>query len=291
MTTDEILVNYGLDFTIEKLPLYADAGTSMIKSPYFGLINSKSGNVINTVKEGYVVSQNRELVDLVLEGISSYGNELQITKGGSINDGRKVYLQLKITGNSKVGKDTVEKYITVLDSNDGSSGLAVGIGDLTLSCKNQFYKFYKASNVKFRHSASLSEKILTIPSIIETALAESMKQIELYNKFVSTKVSRDLASELVLNLLGYDKILTPDIFKDKSTRATNTLDSLYEHLEKEMNDKGDNLWGLHSGVTSYTTHAISVPKRENGSIESLLTGTAYTMNQKSLHFCESQLVY
>jgi hypothetical protein len=287
MTVDEILINNGLDFTIEKLPLYADTGVSMVKSPYYGLLNTKSGNVINTVKEGYTVSQNRDLVELVLKGIESFNGDVTVQKGGSINDGRKIYLQLKIEGYSKVGKDTIEKYITILDSNDSSSGLSIGIGDLTLSCSNQFYKFYKAADAKFMHSASLTQRILTIPSIIENALSESMKQIELYNKFQSTQISRDLASELVLNLLGFDKLHTPELTMEKSTRSLNSMEALYEHLEKEMNDKGDNLWGLHSGVTSYTTHSISVPRRDNGRIESLISGSGYNMNQKSLAFCKS----
>jgi hypothetical protein len=287
MSVDEILINNGLDFNIEKLPLYADAGVSMVKSPYYGLLNTKSGNVINTVKEGYTVSQNRDLVELVLQGIESFKGDVSVQKGGSINDGRKIYLQLKIQGYSKVGNDNIEKYITILDSNDSSAGLSVGIGDLTLSCSNQFYKFNKASTAKFMHSASLKERILTIPSIIENALAASMRQIELYKKFQSTEVSRDLASKLVLEVLGFDKIHTPELITEKSTRSLNSMESLYEHLEKEMNDKGDNLWGLHSGITSYTTHSLSVPRRDNGRVESLMSGSGYNMNQKSLAFCNS----
>jgi len=49
MTVDEILINNGLDFTIEKLPLYADAGVSMVKSPYYGLLNTKSVAFCNSI--------------------------------------------------------------------------------------------------------------------------------------------------------------------------------------------------------------------------------------------------
>ena len=64
MTTQEILTTYGLDFRIEKAPMFAmNAAGEQVPSPYFGLINSKSNEVINTVKEGYEVSQNNEIVD------------------------------------------------------------------------------------------------------------------------------------------------------------------------------------------------------------------------------------
>ena len=79
-------------------------------------------------------------------------------------------MQLQIEGDSKVGDDIIKRYVTVIDSNDGSTGLSVGIGDFTMSCQNQFFRFYKEGNAKFRHTATLNEKIKSIPTLIETAL-------------------------------------------------------------------------------------------------------------------------
>jgi len=62
------------------------------------------------------------------------------------------------------------------------------------------------------------------------------------------------------------------------------MDTLHDMIRIEMAQKGDNLWGLHSGVTRWTTHKKSAPVRENGRIESAMTSTNYTTNQKSLEF-------
>jgi len=69
LRVNEILTANGLDFTIEKLPMIAEQpimtignsgllekGTKKVHTPYFGLLNSKTGEVINTVKKGYEVS-------------------------------------------------------------------------------------------------------------------------------------------------------------------------------------------------------------------------------------------
>jgi phage/plasmid-like protein (TIGR03299 family) len=289
---NEILVNNGLDFTIEKAPMFArDKQGNEVASPYFGLINSNTQEVINTVKEGYHVSQNNEIVEMVVRGTEPFGNELTVTKGGSLNGGRKVFLQLAIEGNGKVSHDTIKRYITVIDSNDGSTSLAIGIGDLTMSCQNQFFKFYKASQAKFRHTATLEHKIKQIPNLIEVALNESLRQIELYNKFASTEVSRDLAHKMVKHLLGFDKVYTSvKDLSDKSTRSINIMENLYNSIEREMNSKGNTLWGLHSGVTHFTTHEMSAPKRDNGKVETLLQGNAYNMNQKSLTFANELIL-
>ena len=280
---NDILTAHGLDFTINKYPLGAtsEKGDALL-TPYYGLFNSKSGECINTCKEGYTVSQNAEVVKMVLKGMSKFGDALTVQKAGSIHGGRRVYMQMAIEGTSKVNDDIIKRFVTVIDSNDGSTGLSVGIGDFTMSCENQFFKFYKAGEAKFRHTATIAAKIQTIPLLIQTALDKSLEQIKIYTKFASTSVSKELANEMVNSILGYDRLHIPE--KGLSQRSEDMMNSLYNHITKEMNQKGENLWGLHSGVTSWTTHDKTGPKRVNGKEESMLLGTAYQKNQASLNF-------
>lgn len=303
---NEILVNNGLNFKIEKLPMFAQKQVvaqtinengiitpvttiQQIPSEYYGLLNTKSGNIINTVKAGYTVTQNDEIVETVLRGMQGFG-ELSVQKAGSINDGRKVFIQLAIEGISKVGNDTIKRYVTILDSNDGTSGLSVGVGDLTMSCQNQFFKFYKKGEAKFRHTETVTEKVKQMPYLIKMALSESMQLIQLYNKFQSTPITKQLAHQLVNEILGFDKTTSVTELSKLSTRNTNAMEELYRNIETETNSKGQNLWGLHSGITRWTTHTKSAPVRENGRLESIMTGTNYRTNQQSLEFCEKQLV-
>lgn len=294
---NEILVNNGLDFTIEKLPLIAPKTTmgvnahgglvettNYIQSPYFALLNTKSGEIINSVKKGYTVSQNQEVVELVLKGMEPFGDQLEVTKGGSLNGGRRIFLQLAIEGDAKVGNDTIKRYVTIIDSNDGSTGLSVGIGDLTMSCSNQFFKFYKAGNSRMRHTASLTQRILEIPTLIETALAESINTIQTYNRFAGVKITDKVKHQLVKHLIGVSKQDSVADLSNASTRVINSMEELYSMIATETAQKGQNVWGLHSGVTRWTTHSKSAPRRENGRIESAMLSTNYRTNQESFKF-------
>jgi hypothetical protein len=290
----EILKTSGLDFRIEKLPMSATINSTVvdgdglltkvetkIESDYFGLYNTKVGKIINTVKEGYTVSQNEDIVKLVLMGIEGFGDKLTIKNAGSINDGRKVYLQLGIKGVGLVNGDVIEKYITIIDSNDGSTGLSVGIGDLTMSCQNQFYRFYKSGQSKMRHTESIEGKMLELPYLINNALEESFLQIEKYKQLSTVKIDDTVANRLVKHLIGVDRTETD---KEISTRLKSSMDTLYNMIAIETAQKGRNAWGLHSGVTRWTTHHKSAPKRGNGRIESQMLGTNYATNQKSFDF-------
>lgn len=282
---DSLLQKHGLDFEIQKEQLYSADGRV---TPYFGLFNSKVDGIdgcINTCKEGYHVSQNRDVLELVLRGIKNFEDKLTITKAGALHNGRKVFMQLEVEGAAKVGKDILKKYVTIIDSNDGSTGLSVGIGDLTMSCQNQFYKFYKRGNAKFRHTATLEEKIKTIPALIETALNESMLQIKAYQRFQSTPLTKNLADAMVHAVLGYDRIYTPAaILSAKPAKSQNYMNSLYEMMDLEIADKGENLWGAFSGVTRWTTHIKNAPKRENGLEETLMTASSYKAAMKAFDF-------
>jgi hypothetical protein len=282
---NEILVAHNLDFRIEKERLLSATGK---ETPFFGLFNDKTGECINSVKEGYTVSQNDEIVELVLNGIQGFG-ELSVTKAGALNGGRKVFIQLGIDGMSKVGEERIKRYVTIIDSNDGSTGLSVGIGELVMSCQNQFFKFYKSGQSKLRHTASLTQRIKEIPYLIEMALSESLKLTETYKQFQSTPVTRALADEMVKYILGFDKNMSIKADSELSTRSRNAMETLYNHIEKETNQKGLNMFGLFSGVTSWTTHEKSAPRRENGREESMMTGTNYRTNEQGLEFALNKL--
>lgn len=282
---NEILVNNNLDFRIEKEMLLSATGRP---TPYYGLFNSKSGECLNSVKDSYVVSQNDEVIELVLRGMEGFG-ELSVQKAGSLNGGRKVFVQLAIEGMQKVGDERIKRYVTIIDSNDGSTGLGVSIGELVMSCQNQFYKFYKNSQSKLKHTASLTQRIKEMPYLIETVLSENMRLTETYKQFQSTEITKGLADEMVKNLLGFDRLMSIKKEAELSTRSLNAMNELYAHIEKETNQKGMNLFGLFSGVTSWVTHAKSAPRRENGREESIMCGTNYQTNNKAFEFTMDKL--
>ena len=282
----KILTENGLDFHIDKVPLVipSEFHGIHVETPYFGLVNSKSGECIHAVKKGYTPSQNADVVEMVLQGIERVQNQqLSVKTAGALQGGKRVFIQLALQGLTKVGDDTLEKFITIIDSNDGSTGLSVGIGDLTMSCMNQFFYFYK-NGTRFRHSASLTEKLQGLPMEIEAALGESYKMTEIYKKLASTPTTKKLADQLVKHLLGIDRLASAQEISELSSRKKNQMDLLHEMINTEMEQKGDTLWGLHSGVTRYTTHGRSTPKRENGRIESQMVGGNAKMNLKSLEF-------
>ena len=278
-----ILKKTGLDFIIHKVHTPVLFGKSEYENPYYFLLNPKTKEVINTVKKNYFVTQNKVIVEMVIQGLKKFKKEkLEITKGGSIHGGRRIFLQLRIQGDAFVGKDQVEKYITIIDSNDGSTQLSVGIGDKVMRCRNEFCQFYKAGQSKYKHTSSLEDRINELPALLELALSRSMRMTELYQEMVETPITQEQIDGLVWDILGYNDI------EDESLtgRAKANIQKLLDALDVELSEGGMNVWSLHNGVTRWTTHTKQAPKRHNGRLESIFspTGTNYRVNQKSFNY-------
>ena len=279
--TNEIMHKYALDFHITKEPLLckSEDGDYYI-TPYYGLRNTTTNDIINSVKSGYTVSQTKDIIEMVLKGKEKFGDDLIITNAGSINGGRKIFFQLEIQFEKKVGENIVKRYVTILDSNDGSGSLNVGISDKVMNSQNEFFKFYKEGNAKLRHTATIKDKIVSIPNLIEIAIIESYKQIELYNSWIKISGSPIYIDKFVKHVLGYNTTDTPNL----TPRSFKIMNSLYDAIKFECDIVGQNLWGIFNGLTRFTTHEEKIYKDENGKMQSMMLGTNYTKALKGFEF-------
>lgn len=279
----EICVQYGLDFLIEKEPLKGSVSDRETK--FFGLFNSNTGEALCTVKENYRVTQTYEVVTLVLTAIMDIKN-LRITKAGSLNGGRKIFIQLAVEGFSKVGNELIERYITVIDSNDKTHCLGIHIGNVTLSCSNQFSFFYKKSQEKFSHANTIEKKLELLPQMIKNALDMSENQIQVFNELGAVSINENDIHQFVKEVLGYDReFTTMEELSKKTKKSIEKMDFLYESIERELESKSRTLYGLFNGLTYFTTHHVKPINRHNGLDESLLIGKANNLNRIGFEWC------
>jgi hypothetical protein len=135
-----------------------------------------------------------------------------------------------------------------------------------------------------RHTASLETRLREIPSLISLALENSLRQIDMYNDFVKVGVSDKNIHDMVKLQVGISKLSSVGDIADASGKVNKAMETLYDMIRVEVAQKGKNVWGLHSGVTRWTTHEKSAPRRDNGRIESAMIGTNSKTNMKSLEF-------
>jgi hypothetical protein len=204
--------------------------------------------------KGYHPFQNYELMDLLFKVSGMKGN-LKIHNGGHFKGGARVYVQLKSNDLSLNG-DKIEGYLTGINSFDGSTSLAFGPSNITISCQNKFFAAFRELDTKIRHTTNMGIKVDQICKDLEGVLQLEKEMFTNISRLADTRFD-DLMKEKVTRALFK---INPEIdLNDIDSipgKTRNNLSRFYVDLDGELKQKGDNLWGLFSGVTKYTTHSL-----------------------------------
>ena len=218
------------------------------------VVREDTMKVLSVRGEDYEVYQNEQLMQLLYDISNKTG--LSVHKGGSFDEGRKVYVQLK-SDDLMLGKDKIEGYITGINSFDGSTSLAFGNTNRTMSCTNMFYSTFREMTSKVRHTKNMIIKIDDICKSLDYILEEE-KEMFKHIVELSTMTFDDLMEDKVIrSLFNIKKEVDLEDVDSLSTVTRNKIDQFYVDLNGELTDKGNNAWGLFSGVTKYTTHSLN----------------------------------
>jgi hypothetical protein len=175
-----------------------------------------------------------------------------------------------------VNKDSIKKYVTALNSHDGSTSLRWGHTNITVSCLNTFNAAYQDVKQTAKHTASIKQRIEDSLRQLEALAKVETNIFHTYTKMSETPSRKDALTDVVKYITGVDMTLSKeDLEKNYTTYNLNRVDELLASITQEMKQKGDTLWGLFSGVTHYTTHKMPVPQRDNGRLESKYVGKGF----------------
>jgi phage/plasmid-like protein (TIGR03299 family) len=250
--TQEVLDQVGLNWTVREETITTESGIIVPKSK--AIVREDTNTVLSVHGDGYFPYQNHQMVELLDKVSQQVG--LPIHKGGYFGDGEKVYLQLK-SNDLKLGNDRVEGFITGVNSFDGTTSLAFGPSNITISCQNTFFAAFRNLNAKVRHTKNMEMRIDDICRGLEGVLEEEKIMFEDIKKLSESKMTKKQEDWVTRTLFNIMKDVDMNDEKSVSTVTRNRLSRFYIDLNGELKEKGDNLWGLFSGVTKYTTHSLS----------------------------------
>lgn len=218
------------------------------------LVREDTNDIVGVHSDGYRPFQNQELFEL-LDKVSNMTG-LELTKGGYFKEGRRVYVQMK-SADLRLGNDLIKGYLTGINSFDGSTSLAFGPSNVTISCMNSFFAAFKQLNTKVRHTKNMVIRIDEICKGLEGVLAQEQVMFGDITRMSETRFDDVIKESVTRQLFGIKPEV--DLYDNDaiSTNLRNKMSRFYIDLNGELNEKGDNMWGLFSGVTKYTTHSLS----------------------------------
>jgi phage/plasmid-like protein (TIGR03299 family) len=248
----EVLNQTDLNWTVREESLTTESGIIIPKQK--AIVREDTNKVLSIHGEGYYPYQNHQLIEL-LDKVSQQSG-LEIHRGGSFGDGQKVFIQLK-SNDLKLGDDRIEGYITGINSFDGTTSLAFGPSNITISCQNTFFGAFRSMDTKVRHTKNMVMRVDDICKGLEKVVEEETKMFEdikMLSETRMTKESEDWVTRTLFNIMRDVDMNDEDSI---STVTRNKLSRFEIDLNGELKEKGDSLWGLFSGVTKWTTHSMN----------------------------------
>lgn len=266
--TFELLEKTGLNWSVKKEPLFTAAGDATQSFGLFKSVNGETGNWLSTVGKRYVPYQNAELAEVMVQ--ASEGINVQLNRGGMLNSGCKVYLQSELP-DEYIGRSAIKRYITALNSHDGSSAIGFGSSSTVVICQNTFYMAYKEIQ-KFRHTLSAKDAITAAMQDMRKAMELDEALMHKFKVMADKPISEEIFAKVMAKCFKADLNVKSS---EVSTRRKNTLTAVAGAVDKELALEGETLWGLFNGITRFTNHiATSKENKENY----VMSGAGYETN-------------
>lgn len=266
--TFDLLERTGTNWTVNKLPLTGPDGQ---KTESSGIFRNDNGLWLGTVGKRYEPMQNHVLAQTMIDACEGVG--ITATTGGTLHAGGKVYYQAALP-DTMIANSGLKRYITLLNTHDGTRAIAVGSASTNVICTNTFAKAHKDSGMtKIVHATTALQRVKAAMDGLRTAMAADEVLMDHFRRMADTKLTDHIGMDLIAKVLkrGFKIDDTNDI----STRRKNQLIDLNACINLETGRQGLTLWGLFNGFTHYTNHKQAKPA---DAFENVMDGAGARLN-------------
>lgn len=272
----DLLEKTNLNWEVSKEQLFSGDGTP---TNTYGVFKKTSRQHLGSVGEKYEVYQNWQMAEALLLA----SNELGVTfdRGGQLSKGRKVYMQAELPS-VWIGNSDVKRYITSLNSHDGSSSIGFGSSNVVVVCTNTFHKAYKDLN-KFRHTSSAPERIKKLAMDINSVILQDELMMNNFKMMADTHLKDEMVDRIIKKIFEVDPMAKTS---DVSIQKQNRIKAFAGVFQKEIDTQGRSYWGMFNAVTNYTNH-IAAP--QNSKQEYLMTGAGYKLSNLTYDMLVNEL--
>lgn len=259
---EEALQMSGLDYTVEKRPVFMNNGmgfkTATVQIPNrFATVRTSDNHPYDVVSDKFEVIQNRDAFDFV----NYMGDELQFEKAGETATGM-VYIIAKLPEVNILG-DAFVPHVIFRNGFSGKVKITAAICPLRIVCQNQFnFAFKNAQNtITVRHVQNAEAKLAEAKETLAMT-ADYMRTLnDVAENFAKMKLTNDQA-ERVMDLLFPRPTEDMNPFKRRSMEQARENFLLAFNQDDNSNFRGT-AWGLVNAYTDFITHKEPAGKKES----------------------------
>lgn len=295
ITSAEINAAAGIDWEVNQVNV-----NSMLQSPYQALagdlVNVRSDNnlILGYVSKSYRPFQNAD-APVFLDSLIDSG-ELLYETAGSLHGGRRVWWLVKMPQSITIGGDmdeTVETYLLLMNSHDGSVSVTVAVTPIRVVCQNTLaWSLRDAVRMaRIKHTKNAADKFAEARRTLEIGYKYQEEFEVIGNQLVQTSFSDAQFEEFLndvmpipeptfrdTNIVGENgEVVTvkrqsnqPAITAVK--KQHNQIVDIYYNHPTQLRVKGT-LWGAVQAMSFFADHVLTADSTDENRFKSVIKGS------------------
>ena len=135
ISVDEMMVESGLDWEVQKVPAYADLNGTRIHSGHDMLVRTSDNTALDMVTGNWNPVQNAEAFDFFRDFVEA--GDMEMHTAGSLQGGKRVWCLAKVKDDFTIGgKDLVESYLLLTNPHMYGRAVDIRFTPIRVVCNN-----------------------------------------------------------------------------------------------------------------------------------------------------------
>jgi len=306
-TSAEAIRYSGLDYTVEKRPLFTNAlnneltgfdpdfATSKLDVPaFFATVRNDNDAVLGVVGKDYEVVQNADAFQF-FDAIVGGGDGIKYETAGALGKGERIFITAKLPDYIKVGKqDLIEQYLFLTTSHDGFGSITAAFTPTRIVCNNTLNAALRnhSNGIKIRHTASANDRLKQAHTLMGISHVLAQELEELFNHWTKVRITDAQVKKLIQVAMAPNKEVIQNLelgLVDKlSTTYTNIVDNAFAYAmgnpTQLMETTAGTLFGAYNAITGYYQNVRNF-KDGDAKFKSIMDGTAKQRAQVAFDLC------
>jgi len=255
-TSEEAIVAASMDWDVVTQLIYVQDGNGAYRlvPNKRAIVRQDTQEVFAVMGEGYMPTQNRTCWAMFDEVIAQ-GGAIYHT-AGSLFGGRKIWILAKLPMDIRVGDETIEPFILLSSSHDGSQALRMQLTPVRVVCANTLSVALRGSGKNFyaKHTKNILNRASNARDILGLAEAYYEMFALQAERMAETRMTVVEVQEYLQKLYKFQSDKTYADQHHSKIKAYETTLDLLSHPTNVLGGMTGTAWAAYNAVTYYIDH-------------------------------------
>lgn len=251
LTPDQMMKEAGLDWEVNKVPLYAELGEKRVYSGAEALVRSTDNRILDVVTQNWNPCQNREAFEFFNDFIGN--GDMQMHTAGSLRNGKYVWALAKVNESFDLfGGDKVDSYLLFSNPHQFGKSITVQFTPIRVVCMNTLSL---SLSTKADRMLRVDHRQSFNGDSVKETLGIAKEKLTKYKEMAAFLGSKLYTAEALLN---YFKEVFPSSSQKEEAETSRAAKLAREivHVQPGHDYAEGSWWQAYNAVTYLTDHEL-----------------------------------